>query len=308
MKRYPAPCLALLFICLSVANSKAADKDDSLLSIAKIYKSGDFGAKSYSARWLDDETAAYTTLENSAEESSGRDIVVHDAKTGAKQVLVSASLLVPPGSSAPLKIENYAWSSDHNLLLIYTNSQRVWRQNTRGDYWVLDISARQLTKLGGDIEPSTMMFAKLSPNGEHVAYVHQRNIYVQDLHDGAITQLTSAPSDDIINGTTDWVYEEEFGLRDGFRWSPDSQSIAYWQIDTSGVHRFPLVNNTDTLYPRSPGLPIQKWAKRTPAAELASCRFGRKRHAGSASLGIHANITSQEFASFPTRASWRSSN
>ena len=136
------------------------------------------------------------------------------------------------------------------MVLIYTNSKRVWRQKSRGDYWVLDRSARQLHQLGGEARPSSLMFAKFSPTSPQVAYVRERNIYLENLRDHTIRQLTNTASDDVINGAFDWVYEEEFSVRDGFRWSPDGRAIAYWQLNTRGVPRFPLINNTDSLYPQ----------------------------------------------------------
>jgi dipeptidyl-peptidase-4 len=164
--------------------------------------------------------------------------------------LVPAELLVPPGAHAPLGIEGYEFSDDRSRLLLYANSQRVWRTNARGDYWVLDRTSHELSKLGGDAPTASLMHAKFSPDGLRVAYVRSGNIYVEDLHEHGITKLTNSMSTALINGTFDWVYEEEFSLRDGFRWSPDGRSIAYWQFDTTGVREFPLVNNTDSLYPR----------------------------------------------------------
>ncbi len=122
--------------------------------------------------------------------------------------------------------------------------------NSRGDYWVLDRAGRELRKLGGAAPASTLMHAKLAPVGPLAAYVRENNLYVEDLRDGRITPLTSSKSADEINGTFDWVYEEEFGLRDGFRWSPDGQMIAYWQLNTQGMREYPLVNTTESLYPR----------------------------------------------------------
>ena len=84
--------------------------------------------------------------------------------------------------------------------------------------------------------------------GGRVAYVRENNLYVEELTSGAITQLTHDGSRTIINGTFDWVYEEEFGDRDGFRWSPDGRKLAYWQLDAAGVRDFALINNTDSLY------------------------------------------------------------
>ena len=87
--------------------------------------------------------------------------------------------------------------------------------------------------------------------------------------DHRITKLTNSTSPDVINGTFDWVYEEEFGLRDGFRWSPDGKSIAYWQLDTTGVREFPLVNNTDSPYPRINPIKYPKVGETN-----AACRVG----------------------------------
>ena len=242
--------------------------DESILTVDRIYGGSEFASKGFGGRWLEDGSA-YTTLEKSAEHKERRDIVRHDPATGEKEIMVSAAELIPPGESTPLKIENYAWSKSQTKLLIYTNSKRVWRQNSRGDYWVLDRSARQLRKLGGDASPSTLMFAKFSPTEEHVAYLRDRNIYTEDLFDHNVRCLTETATEDIINGTGDWVYEEEFGLRDGFKWSPDGASIAYQQIDTTGVQKFPLVNNTDSLYPTVTWFAYPKVGQKNP-----SCRVG----------------------------------
>lgn len=228
----------------SVAVSQ--DTDPAILTIDRIYDGSEFSGKSFSGKWLSDK-AHYTTLESTA--AGAQQIVGHDAATGSTVVLVTADDLTPPQASKPLTIEGYTFSPDESLLLIYTNSKRVWRNNTRGDYWVLDRAAGQLKKLGGEIPPSTMMFAKFSPSGKQVAYVHDNDVYVEDLLNNTIQKLTKRASDAIINGTTDWVYEEELGLRDAFSWSPDGKSIAFWQLDTSAVPQFPLVNHTDSLYP-----------------------------------------------------------
>ncbi len=102
------------------------------------------------------------------------------------------------------------------------------------------------------------MFAKFSPDGTRVGYVRAQNVYVETLATGAITQLTTDGGGDITNGTSDWVNEEEFSIRDGFRWSPDSRAIAYWQFDTTGVERFTLINDTDALYPTIKQYPYPK--------------------------------------------------
>ena len=196
--------------------------------------------------WLDGGRR-YTSIARGA----SRDILAFDTATGTHEVLVPASALVPPGRSEAPAVADYAWSADRTKLLVFTNTRRVWRQNTRGDYWVLDRPTGALTKLGGDAPEASLMFAKFSPDGRHVAYVRAQNLYVEDLSGGGIRAITTDGGGDVINGTSDWVNEEEFSIRDGFRWSPDGRLIAYWQFDTTGVERFTLINNTDTLYPRT---------------------------------------------------------
>jgi len=232
---------------LAAAQAKAADP---ILTVERIFDSREFSPERFGpARWMKDGES-YTTLEPSAALKGGRDLVLYRAGTGAREVLVSASKLIPPGASEPLVIENYDWSPDGKVLIVFTNSKRVWRQNTRGDFWICELRSGRLRRLGADFEPSTLMFAKLSPDGAMAAYVVHNNIYAEDLATGRVRQLTFDGGEDIINGTSDWVYEEEFDVRDGFRWSPDSRSIAFWHFDTSGVPVFTMIDNTDSLYPR----------------------------------------------------------
>jgi dipeptidyl-peptidase-4 len=234
-----------------------APADSSLLSVHRIYGTADFRVGAFGPlRWLAGG-AAYTTLERPAGGGDGRDLVRYDTETGARQVLVPAARFIPAGDSTPLEIEDYAWSADGVRLLVFTNSERVWRTNTRGDYWLLDCGTWHLKRLGGAGPSSTLMFAKFAPDGRRVGWVRygENNLYVEDVVSGAITQLTTDGSRTVINGTFDWVYEEELGLQDGWRWSPDGRAIAYWQLDASGVRDFSLINNTDSLY--SYPVPVQ---------------------------------------------------
>ena len=222
------------------------------VTIDRLFTTPDFQEDDFGpARWFHgSSTGAYTTLEPSTGGGSGAaDLVRYDGVTGARTILVPASKLVPPGATAPLEIENYVWSPDGKRVLIFTRSRKVWRQRTRGDFWMLDIGSWALRKLGGpDAAPSTLMFAKFSPDGRRVAYVREHNLYVEDVATSHVTQLTGDGSPTLINGTFDWVYEEELNLRDGFRWSPDGQRIAYWQLDASGVRDYDLIDDTDSLY------------------------------------------------------------
>ena len=226
----------------------AQTEDKSLLTLDRLFKSYDFFGERFGPARFTDDGKSYTTLEQSKDTLGGTDIIKYETETGKKEILVSASLLIPEGTKKPLSISNYIWSPDKSMLMIFTNTARVWRYNTRGDYYVLNLNTHKLLKLGGNAQSSTLMFAKFSPDNKKVGYVREHNVYVENLSDGKITQLTFDGSTTIINGTFDWVYEEELDLRDGFRWSPDSKQIAYWQLDASGVRDFLLIDNTDSLY------------------------------------------------------------
>ncbi|MCH8922585.1 MAG: DPP IV N-terminal domain-containing protein, partial [Planctomycetes bacterium] len=268
--------LTILLACGLAATCLAAEKeteketekqDPALLSIERIYVKKEFETKRYAVRWLE-EGSAYTRLENSKDPGGGQDIVRYDAKSGNREIMVPAAHLLPPGETTPLAIDGYRWSADMSKLLVYTNSKRVWRRKSRGDYWVLDRSSRELRKLGGEAKPATLQFAKFSPDGSKVAYVRERNIYVEDLRERTIKALTTNGGDVLINGTFDWVYEEELSLRDGFRWSPGGERIAYWQLDTSGVRKFTLINNTAGPYPKLTRFAYPKVGEKNSAGRI----------------------------------------
>jgi dipeptidyl-peptidase-4 len=148
-----------------------------------------------------------------------------------------------------MRIQSFELSADGSKALIFTNTKKVWRYNTKGDYYVATLSNGNLKQVGKDKPTASLMFAKFSPDGQKVAYVSGHNLYVEDLANNSSKALTTDGTDRLINGTFDWVYEEEFNCRDGFSWSPDGNSIAYWQIDASKTKNFLMINNTDSIYP-----------------------------------------------------------
>jgi dipeptidyl-peptidase 4 len=165
-----------------------------------------------------------------------------------KTTFVSKADLTPAGQSRSLSIRHYSFSQDQTKLLLFTNTRKVWRLDTQGDYWVLDLKTRSLKQIGKDRPESSLMFAKLSPNGQMAAYVSGQNIFVENLASGEIRPLTKDGNRKLINGTFDWAYEEELACRDGFQWSPDSEHISYWQIDANQIRDFYMINNTDSVY------------------------------------------------------------
>ena len=264
-----APCRVLLllaFVPLSVAF--AQEPDPSKLTLDRIFASDDFRQEfGRSFRWIDAKNHLET--EPSTKFKGSSDIFSVDINTGKKTLIIPAEKLIPPGAKEAIRIQDFEFSKNLDLVLIYTNSARVWRRNTRGDYWTYRISTGKLTKLGADAKPSTLQFAKLSPDGSSVGYVRENNLYVEPADGGPAVKLTADGTEDIINGTFDWVYEEEFDCRDGFRFSPDGKSIAYWQLDTRGVPRFTLVDQTAGTYQKMTPIAYPKTGERN-----SNCRVG----------------------------------
>ncbi|WDF65898.1 S9 family peptidase [Flavobacterium sp. KACC 22763] len=175
-------------------------------------------------------------------------VVVYDVdKLDKQNTILSKAQLAAAGFTG--EIEQLVWNDSKTKVLVYTNSKKVWRDNTRGDYWYFDLATGKGKQLGKNLDASSLMFAKFSSDNENVAYVSKHNIYVENLNSGKITPVTTDGTDKIINGTFDWVYEEELAARDGFRWSPDGKSIAFWRVDATSTKFHFMINNTDSLYP-----------------------------------------------------------
>ncbi|MEA2205652.1 MAG: dipeptidyl-peptidase 4 [Blastocatellia bacterium] len=255
--------LLVLLLGAQFAAQQTSRTDPRLLTINSVFT---YRAQSLNAVQWQSDGSGYLALEPSDSKREAPDLVRTDAATGERSVLISAENLVPPGASAALVIEEFDVSADGQKLLLFTNTARVWRSNTRGDYWVVDLKTLKLHKLGGSAKPSTLMFAKFSPDGTRAGYVRENNIYVENLADGRITQLTNDGSRYLVNGTFDWVYEEELFCRDGWRWSPDGKQIAYWQLNSEGVKEMQLINNTGGLYPVITSFPYPKAGEMNSAA------------------------------------------
>lgn len=217
---------------------------DRKLTVDRIFKTGEFRpAVLPETHWLRDGESFIDVRDAGA----GSEIVRTDAVTGRTTVLVPAAALTGT-NGRPLRVESLTLSADETKALLFHDSERVWRQNTKGQWTVVDLATRRLYPVAPTT--SAKMFAKFSPDAREVAYVRDNDIYVWDLASASEHRLTTDGSADIINGTTDWVYEEEFDLRDAFRWSPDGRNIAFWRFDQRAVPVMTLVDLTDSLYPK----------------------------------------------------------
>lgn len=209
--------------------------------LALVFTLGLLGkANAQDIKWAKDGNSYY--------EVSQGELVSISLPQNERKTIVSRNLLYSSGNSGLNDIKSFQISDDGTKVLLYTNSKKVWRYETRGDYYVADLKTNQVTQVGKDKPASSLMFAKFSPDGNKVAYVSKHNLYVDDLMTKTSKALTTDGTDRLINGTFDWVYEEEFDCRDGFRWSPDGQSIAYWQLDASKIKNFLMIDNTDSIY------------------------------------------------------------
>ena len=271
---HPARRLAALVITFASPAMCAASLDAQAaappapLTVERLFRTRDFTAQGLPfVQWMKDGRS-YLLVKS---DIGGASLVRVDAVTGAESVLVPTGVL-HDGAGKALDVEDVTLSPDETKALIFHSSVRVWRTNTRGLYHVVDFATRRVTPLSstppvvaarlatgpsflasglasGAADPTLQMFAKFAPDGSKVAYGRANDLWVTDLRTGTDTRLTADGSDDIINGTTDWVYEEELGLRDAFRWSPDSRRLAYWRFDQSAVPAYPIVDELGT-YPR----------------------------------------------------------
>ena len=189
--------------------------------------------------WMKDGER-YSKIEKNAE--GAYEVTAYKAKDNSKEVLIPANMLLNPQTGKPISVRNFIFSEDNSKVLIYTNTRRVWRYDTRGDYWVLNLKNGKLQQLGKSLPEATLMFAKFSPDASRVAYVSRNNIYVESLVDGKINQLTQDGNNEIVNGTFDWVYEEEFAFNRALEFSPDSKMLAFIRFDEREVpsYTFPV--------------------------------------------------------------------
>ncbi|MFC1531292.1 S9 family peptidase [Gemmatimonadota bacterium] len=256
--------LAIGLFSVGIPTTAVGQQD---LTVERIFGSDDFGVRSVSVRWMPDGQH-WSTIDA---DSLGRgELWQVEARTGRREKLISATELIRSGSEESLPIEGYAFSDDGRRLLLFSESQQVWRARTKGRYYVFDFPTRRLIPVSE--EHGWQMFAKLSPDARQVAFVRDNDLHVTDLASGEERRLTSDGSETIINGTTDWVYEEELDLRDAFRWSPDGSRIAYWRFDQGPVRTYWLVDDLP-LYPELNGVRYPKAGEANSTVRVGSVRL-----------------------------------
>jgi dipeptidyl-peptidase-4 len=213
------------------------------VTVERIFESDDFRITGIAMDWMPND-GGFLTIER-AETGRGSDLWVEGIRTGTRTRLVEGTALASTDTASLPVVASVEWSPDGSRMLLFTDAQQVWREATRGTYLVYEPGTGRVTPVSS--RPGNQMFAKFSPDGGRVGFVRENDLYVTDLATGVETRLTTDGSEVIINGTTDWVYEEELGLRDAWRWSPDGKRIAFWRFDQSPIETFYMLDET-SLY------------------------------------------------------------
>ena len=226
----------------------AQPADTTAFSLENIHARGAFSPEAFQGgRWADE--GPVITYIQPADSGDATHLMRYNLETGDSTRVIDGTNLYADDVDRVVPIEDYQFSEGGDKVLIYTDSKQVWRANTKGYYYVYDPSAQSLTPVA-DRDAGYQMFAKFNPAATKIAFVRQRNLYVVNLQTGRETALTTDGSEGaIINGTFDWVYEEEFRVRDGWRWSPDGEHIAFFKLDESQTREFAITDHT-TRYPQ----------------------------------------------------------
>ena len=242
----PLVVLALLLAPLAAVAQPA--EGPKTLTLETLFASPEFYGEGFQGgRWAESGAKLLFVESDAAGTSS---LIELDLTTDTRRTVIDGSGLAKPDADGLIEIQDYAASADGARTLLYTDSERVWRLNTKGYYYVLDNDSGEVMPVA-DRAAGLQMFAKFDPAAEHVAFVRDRNLFVVDVATGQERALTTnGTAGGVINGTFDWVYEEEFGLRDGFRWSPDGRYIAFFQLDETGTRDF-MMTDFRTLYPET---------------------------------------------------------
>jgi len=237
----------VVLLVLPFPSEPVRAQDDPELTLESIHASTTFRPSSFQGGKWTDQGPVITYIEP-ADTADATHLLRYNLRTDEQTRVIDGTNLHADDVDRLVPIEDYTFSESGDKVLIYTDSEEVWRANTKGYYYVYDLDTQTLTPVS-DRDEGYQMFAKFNPSATKVAFVRHRNLHVVDLRTGTETALTTDGEDGtIINGTFDWVYEEEFGLRDGWKWSPDGERIAFFKLDESGTRSFPLMNNT-TRYP-----------------------------------------------------------
>lgn len=230
----------LFIIALSIllfGNIAEAQKKN--ITIEDIWKTGTFRSGGVYGLVSMNDGIHYSAMDD------GKILQYEYAKASTPVAIVAEADLKVDGKA--ISIDSYQFSPDETKMLIATGTEQIYRHSTRENYYVYDRKTKTLTAVSTG---EKQMYATFSPDGNKVGFVRGNNIYIKDLASGKETQVTTdGLHNNIINGATDWVHEEEFSFSVAYFWSPDSKKIAYYKFDESKVKEFSFDEFNNQLYP-----------------------------------------------------------
>lgn len=229
--------LFIIGFSIMLVNNLCAQKKN--ITLEDIWRNGTFAAAGVYGLVSMNDGIHYSTL------AEGKVLQYEYAKESLPEVVVSENDLKMDGKIIP--IDDYQFSPNETKILIATGTEQIYRHSTRENYYVYDRKTKVLTAVSNG---EKQMYASFSPDGTKVGFVRGNNIFIKDLASGKETQVTGDGSyNNIINGATDWVHEEEFAFSTAYFWSPDSKKIAYYKFDESKVKEFSFNEFNKQLYP-----------------------------------------------------------
>jgi len=228
----------ILIICFSVVFITPLFSQKRDITLDDLWKNYAFYPKSVRGFNSMNDGEHYSTIKNTED---GQEIVKHKFKSGKK-----VRTLFKSADFEISRVGKYTFSKDEKQLLLATETKSIYRHSSKSVFYIYNIFTDKLKKLSDD----KVMYASFSPKGDKVAYVFENNLYIKNIKSGALTQVTTdGKKNEIINGASDWVYEEEFALVRSFEWAPDGAHIAYYKFDESHVKEFSMDLFKGGLYP-----------------------------------------------------------
>lgn len=243
MKRILSTITAFLFGTIFLLHAQKT------IALEDIYKNNTFKTEYANGGISMNDGEHYMTFGATADEKKEAALIKYEYKTGkAVAVLFRLSELIPEGKTDPVELEDFNLSPDETKVLIAADQEQIYRHSTKETNYIFDLKTKKMTPLSGN---GKQRLAKFSPDGKKVSFMRDNNIYIVDLATNKETQVTTDGAwNKIINGGTDWVYEEEFALENGLYWSPDSKKVAYYRFDETRVKEFQMTMYNTGLYPQ----------------------------------------------------------
>ncbi|MCK9204084.1 MAG: S9 family peptidase [Bacteroidales bacterium] len=235
----------ILFFCISSVAIAQTEKKN--ISLEDIFKDRKFSSKGIAGIQSMKEGNYYCQLKKDS-------LNVYAYETGKLiRTIVIAKQLVPAGDTAAIPMNEFEFSEDETRILFATDEEPIYRRSSKANYYVYNVATEQLFPLSKN---GKQRLATFSPDGTKIAFVRDNNLFITDIpsviNPGSSvneTQITfDGKANEIINGATDWVYEEEFEFSKAFCWSPDGNKLAFYRFNESKVREYQLTYYGD-LYP-----------------------------------------------------------